>query len=36
MIFIISSFPSWAYDGHPASFRDKGGVPMRDAWPHGD
>lgn len=35
-IFIISSFPSWGYDGHPASFRDKAGVPMRDAWPNGN
>lgn len=35
-IFIISSFPSWGYDGRPAAFRDDAGVPMRDAWPHGD
>jgi hypothetical protein len=35
-IFIISSFPSWAYDGRPARFLDKAGVPMRDAWPNGN
>jgi len=36
MIFIISSFPSWAYDGRPARFKDHAGVPMRDAWPNGN
>jgi len=36
MIFIISSFPSWAYDGYPAKFKDRSGVPMRDAWPNGN
>ena len=36
MIFIISSFPSWAYDGYPARFEDRSGVPMRDAWPSGN
>ncbi len=36
MIFIISSFPSWAYDGRPAKFKDRAGVPMRDAWPNGN
>jgi hypothetical protein len=36
VIFIISSFPNWAYDGRPARFLDKAGVPMRDAWPNGN
>jgi hypothetical protein len=36
MVFIISSFPSWAYDGRPAKFKDRAGVPMRDAWPNGN
>ncbi len=36
MIFIISSFPSWAFDGRPARFKDRSGVPMRDAWPNGN
>jgi hypothetical protein len=36
MIFIISCFPSWAYDGRPAKFKDRAGVPMRDAWPNGN
>ena len=35
MIFIISSFPTWAYDGRPGTFQDRAGVPMRDAWPNG-
>ena len=36
MIFIISSYPSWSYDGRPARFKDDAGIPMRDAWPHGN
>lgn len=36
MVFIISSFANWAYDGRPAKFKDKAGVPMRDAWPNGN
>jgi hypothetical protein len=36
MIYIISCFPSWAYDGHPARFKDNAGVPLRDAWPSGN
>lgn len=36
MIFIISSFGSWAYDGYPAKFKDQAGIPMRDAWPSGN
>ena len=36
MIFIISAFPSWACDGRPARFKDRSGVPMRDAWPNGN
>lgn len=35
-IFVISSFPSWGYDGRPARFKDRSGVPMRDAWPNGN
>jgi hypothetical protein len=36
MIYIISSFPNWGYDGWPAKFRDEAGVPVRDAWPNGN
>ena len=36
MIYIISSYPSWAYDGRPAKFKDNAGVPVRDAWPSGN
>jgi len=36
MLYIISSFPSWANDGHPREFKDKAGVPLRSAWQRGD
>jgi hypothetical protein len=36
MIYILSSFPNWAYDGWPARFSDEAGVPVRGAWPNGD
>jgi hypothetical protein len=36
MIYIISSYGSWAYDEYPSAFRDKAGVPLRGAWPSGD
>lgn len=36
MIYIISCFPNWAYDGWPATFSDEAGVPMRGAWPNGN
>jgi hypothetical protein len=36
MIYIISCFPNWGYDGWPAKFRDEAGVPVRDAWPNGN
>ena len=35
-IYIISSFPNWAYDGWPAKFSDETGVPLRDTWPNGN
>jgi len=36
MIYIISSFPNWSYDGWPATLRDEAGVPVRGAWPNGN
>lgn len=36
MIYIISSFPNWGYDGWPATFSDEAGVPLRGAWPNGN
>jgi hypothetical protein len=36
MIYIISSFPNWAYDGWPATFADESGVRVRGAWPNGN
>jgi len=36
MIYIISSFPSWAYDEYSYALQDKAGVPLRNAWPSGD
>jgi len=36
MIYIISSFPNWGYDGWPHTFSDEAGVPVRGAWPNGD
>ncbi len=36
MIYIISSFGSWAYDRYPSAFKDKAGVPLREAWPSDD
>jgi hypothetical protein len=36
MIYVISSFPNWGYDGWPATFRDEAGVPVRGAWPNGN
>jgi hypothetical protein len=36
MIYIISSFPSWAYDEYSYALQDKAGVALRNAWPSGD
>lgn len=36
MLYIISCFPNWAYDGWPARFSDEAGVVIRDAWPNGN
>ena len=36
MIYVISSFGSWAFDGRPREFKDNAGVPLRSAWQHGD
>ena len=31
-LFIFFAFPNWDYDGLPQTFKDKAGVPVRDAW----
>jgi hypothetical protein len=36
MLFVFSALPSWLTDGEPATFKDKAGVPVRDAWVNGN
>jgi hypothetical protein len=36
MIYILSCFPNWAYDGWSYKLVDEAGVPVRGAWPNAD